>query len=173
MVKEPFIETARQVQDMLGNDQLHFRELKRRMGWSLGKLQTVINKMLATGMIFCKSSEKDNHKMKIFSLTRMNDDASVMASSTKVNELRGKVAVQADIISNLVRLTIDDVKVEVDASLGKFAGIVDIKLSTVMNEILRKIPIGTIVLEKALQKIGFSGIDDERLEKIITADDEK
>jgi hypothetical protein len=150
---------------------MNFNTLRKTLGWSLGKCQSVVNKMLATGMIYCKYGEKDNHKTRIFSVTRMQDETIATTPSTKVNELRGKVAVQADIISNLVKVTIDDVKVEVDASLGKFAGIVDIKLSTVMNEILKKIPIGTIVLEKALQKIGFSGIDDERLEKIITADE--
>jgi len=173
MTRDPFDVSAKRVREVLGNGKMNLRELSRAMEWSVGKTEHTVNKMILVSLLYCKPGMKDNKITKLLSLTPFEDEIGTPKEFGPLagrDEMAAKISIQADILYSFVDVSLDDVKEEIDKRFEKYAGIIDIKLNGVMTEILADIKIGSVILNKVLTRMGFTGIGDPKLQKIFTAD---
>jgi hypothetical protein len=161
---ESFVETSAKLLDLVAKSgQIILWDACKTLGWTISKGKVVAEKMTAIGDLFITKRQRNGRSIRVLSSkplppqTKLDD-----WSNDEDSIMKGQIAVQNGIINALIDISTADI---VDYLKKYF------DLSTIPADVLKKMGIGTVLLNMAAKKIGYAnGVLDDRLKRLLSRD---
>lgn len=149
------------IKSKLEKGEMSWGDLQAVLGWTKGRLQHHVDLLEAKGEIFTKKFDRGDRKIKMVSLAPFKDEEVRENKQTAVEEANRDVErLQSTIIRKFLKATFPDIK-EYLANYG-----ITIP-KDLPPEYMKTMAVGTIILEAVLKEMGFTGINDKRLDEIL------
>jgi hypothetical protein len=159
-----FEESSVIVAKNLGEGIMSISRLSMMLGWTYGKTNRVVSTMIDRELLFDETVLENGISKRMLSKTPFPPKPVLVTDAN----LDAKFKLQGSIISSLLEITYFDIKDKINPVIAKAAGIDENDLESMPEAVFKNIRAGTIILDVALKRIGFSdGIRDKKLWEIM------